>query len=138
MHVPEWLVTPFDVKIYNKGHVSDFEDKLIQMNVNLGIKAMLKRKTPENIGAVSILLVSTQSSQPSFEPFLPAFATSYIVEAVNHVSANLTKQRNRLNLQNRRDLPLKLKIFNRISTILLLLMKHIHPISANYYTKKVC
>ena len=44
MHVPEWLVTPYDMKIYNKGHESDLEDGLIKMHVNVGAKALFKSK----------------------------------------------------------------------------------------------
>ena len=35
MHVPKWLVTPFDTKIDNKGIESDMEDELIEMHVDL-------------------------------------------------------------------------------------------------------
>jgi len=43
------------------------------------------------------------------EPFLLAFPSSYMVEAgFSHVDAILSKQRNRLNLEERGDLRLKL------------------------------
>ena len=35
MHVPGWLVSPFDMKIINKGHESVLEDKLIGTRVYL-------------------------------------------------------------------------------------------------------
>ena len=44
MHVPEWHVTPFDVKIDNKGHESYLEDELIEMSVDHKAKALLKSK----------------------------------------------------------------------------------------------
>ena len=42
MHVPEWLVTPFDMKIYNKGYESDLEDEFIKMHVGFEAKALFK------------------------------------------------------------------------------------------------
>ena len=44
IHVPKWLVAPFDVKIYNKVNKSDLEDELIEMHVDLKAKALLKSK----------------------------------------------------------------------------------------------
>ena len=44
MHVPEGLITPFDMKIDNKGHDSDLEDKLIEMHMALKAKALFKSK----------------------------------------------------------------------------------------------
>ena len=35
MHVPEWLVTLFDMKVDNTGCESDLEDELIEMHVYL-------------------------------------------------------------------------------------------------------
>ena len=40
IHVPERIVTPFDVRIENKGHVSDIEDELIEMLVDLEDRAL--------------------------------------------------------------------------------------------------
>ena len=44
MHVPEWLVTPFDMKIDNDGYESGLEVELIEMHVDLEAKALFKRK----------------------------------------------------------------------------------------------
>ena len=44
MHVPKWLVTPFDMKIDNKGYESDLEGELIEMHVDLEAKALFKSK----------------------------------------------------------------------------------------------
>ena len=44
MHVPEWLATPFDMKIDNKGSGSDLECELIEMHVDLEDKALIKSK----------------------------------------------------------------------------------------------
>ena len=35
MHVPEWLVTPFDMKIDNKGHECNLENGLIELHMDL-------------------------------------------------------------------------------------------------------
>ena len=72
------------------------------------------------------------------EPLLLEFQKSYMVETgLSHVNVILAKQRNR-----RTDLVVICdeisQIFNRMSIILLLLIKHIHPISVNYFTAKVC
>ena len=45
MHVPEWLVIPFDIKIDSKGYESDLGDELIVMNVNFEDIALFKSKT---------------------------------------------------------------------------------------------
>ena len=37
MHVPEWLVTPLDMKIDNEGCESDLEDELIELHVHLEV-----------------------------------------------------------------------------------------------------
>ena len=63
MHVPDRLITPFDMKIDNKGYESDLEDELIEMYVDFEAKALFKIKTSEIIGALSILLLSTPSSE---------------------------------------------------------------------------
>ena len=42
MDVPKWLVTPFDMKIYNEGHESDLEDELSEMHVDLEAEALVK------------------------------------------------------------------------------------------------
>ena len=43
MHVPAWLVTPFYLKIHNKGYESDL-DEFIEINVDLEAKALFKGK----------------------------------------------------------------------------------------------
>ena len=44
MHVPEWLVTPFYMKMDNKGHESELEDELIEMHVDLTAEVLFKSK----------------------------------------------------------------------------------------------
>ena len=45
MYVSEWLLSPLDMKIDNKGYESDLEDELIEMHVNFEAKALFKSKT---------------------------------------------------------------------------------------------
>ena len=47
MNVPEWLITPFDMKIDNKGDGSDLEDELIEIVrlANCKIKVWPQAKT---------------------------------------------------------------------------------------------
>ena len=42
--MPVWLVTPFDMKIYNKCYESSLEDGLIEMYVDLEAKTLFKSK----------------------------------------------------------------------------------------------
>lgn len=112
MHVPDWLVAPFDKKIDNKCDESDLEDELIEMCEDLEAKALFKN----NILSEYWSNINTATKYPKLraaaEPFLLAFPTSYMVEAgFSHANAILTKQRNRLNLQTRGDLRLKLTNF---------------------------
>ena len=44
MHVPEWLVTKFDMKLDNNVHEFVIEDELIVMHVDLEAKALFKSK----------------------------------------------------------------------------------------------
>ena len=44
MYVPEWLVTPFDMKIDNKDYESDIVDELIDMYVDFEAKTLFKSK----------------------------------------------------------------------------------------------
>ena len=110
MHVPEWLVTPFDMKIYHK---CDFEEELNEFLVNLEAKALLKSKNlSEYYGSMK-----TTSKYPklraSAEPFILAFQTSFMVEAdISHVSTILRKQRNSRQLQKHDELRLKLPNFH--------------------------
>ena len=99
MHVPDWLPTPFDLKIDNIGYESDLEDEHIEMHVDLEAKALFKiKKLSEywhNINTATKYI----RLRAADKPFLLAFPTSYMVEAsLSHVFTILTKQRNRLNL----------------------------------------
>ena len=44
VHIPEWPVTAFDMKIGNKGNESVLGDELIEMQVKLEVKSLFKSK----------------------------------------------------------------------------------------------
>ena len=112
MHVLEWLVTPFDMKIDNNGYESDIEDQLTEMHVDLEAKAQIKSKNLTEYGSNINTATKYLKLRAAAEPFLLAFSTSYWSEAgLSHVNTIWTKQRNRLNLQNLCDLKLKLTNF---------------------------
>ena len=94
MHVPEWLVTPFDMKIDNKGYDSDLEDDLIETHVHPEAKALSKsRKLSEHWSNIN---VSTEwpKLRAAAEPFLITFPTLYMAQAgLSNVNAILTKQK---------------------------------------------
>ena len=56
------------MKIDNKGYKSDMKDELIEMPVDLEAKALFKSKISVKIGAMSILLPSTPSSEQQPNP----------------------------------------------------------------------
>ena len=96
MHVPEWLFTPFDMKIGNNGYESDLEDELIEMHVDLEAKSLFKSKNVSEYWSY----INTAAKYPKLtsasEPFLPAFPTPYVAEArLSHVNTISTRQRNR-------------------------------------------
>ena len=110
MHVAEWLLTPFDMKI-DEGNECDLEDKLVEMSVDLEAKVLFKGNISEYWRNVNIA-TKYPKLKTTAEPFLLTFPTSYMVESgFSHANRILTKQRNRLNLESRGDLRLKLTNF---------------------------
>ena len=64
MHVPEWLVTPFDMKIDNKGHESDIEDEHFEMHVNPILTIQRNRLNCRPVGfATKAHMFSTEFQQ---------------------------------------------------------------------------
>ena len=95
MHVPEWLLTPFNMKINNEGYESDLEDDLIEMHVDLKAKVLLKNKDLSEYWSNVSTATKYPKHRAAAEPFLLAFPTSYMVEdSFSHVNAILTKQGN--------------------------------------------
>ncbi|XP_023222959.1 SCAN domain-containing protein 3-like [Centruroides sculpturatus] len=130
MHVSEWFANPFDIKIDNEDSETGLEGELSEVCVDLEAKALFKNKNlgeceiqpgVQDPGAFQVsrefwsnnnIATKYPKLRAEAEPFLLAFPTSYVVEAgFSHANAILTKQRNRLNLENRGDLRLKLTNF---------------------------
>ena len=89
---PEWLETPFDMKIDNKGCETDIEDELMEMHVDLKAKELLKSKNLSEYWSNINTATKYSKLRAAAEPFLLTFPTSYIVEAgLSHVDAILTK-----------------------------------------------
>ena len=62
-----------------------------------------------SIGAILNTNIKYPKRSAAVEPFLPAFQSSYLVEACfSHANTILTMVRNRVNLEERGDLRLKL------------------------------
>ena len=113
-YVREWLVTPFDVKIDNKGYECDLEDELIGMHVDLKVKAFFKSKYLSEYWSNINTASKYTKLKAATELFLLAFPTSYMVEAgFSHVNVILAKQTNSLNMLNLGELRLRLTNFHR-------------------------
>ena len=89
MDVPDFLLTPFDMKIDNKCYESDIEGILNEMHVDLEAKRMIKGEDLSEHWSN----INTATTYPKLtavaEPFLPVFPTSYMVEVSHsHVSTN--------------------------------------------------
>ena len=88
MHVPKWLVTPFDMKIDNKGHESDFEDELIEMHVDLESKALFKSENISEYSSNINTAIKYSKHRAAAVPFLPSLPTPYMAETdLSHVDA---------------------------------------------------
>lgn len=86
------------------------QEDLFDMTMDLEAKALLRRKSLSDYWRSVNTVVKYPRLCAVVEPFLLYFPSSNIVEAgFNHVSAILTKQRNRLNLEEHGDLRLKLQ-----------------------------
>jgi len=109
MHVPDWIVAPFDLEIENADIESYLEDELVDMCVDLEAKSLFRSKSLSDYWSNGNTATKYPKLSATVEPFLLAFPSSYMVEAgFSHANAVLTKQRNRLNLEERGDLRLKL------------------------------
>ena len=88
MHVPEWLVTPVDMEIDNKGYEADLEDELIKMHVDLEAKAFFKSNDFSEYWSNINTVTKYPKLKAAVEPFLLAFPTSCMVEACfSHLNA---------------------------------------------------
>lgn len=109
MKVREWILTPFEVEIGNPDIALHLEEEFTEMAVDLGASALFKRKGLREFWINENNVAKYPQLCAVFKPFLLAFPSSYMVEAgFSHVNAVLTKQRSRLNLEERGDPRLKL------------------------------
>jgi len=107
MTIPEWIITPFDVKFENLSVEPECEYELAELSVEIAAKTVFESRSLSDFWHK----VNTRDRYPKLaaaaKPFLLAFPSSYMVEAgFSHVSAILSKQSNRLNLEERGDLRL--------------------------------
>ncbi|XP_076049445.1 zinc finger BED domain-containing protein 5-like [Oratosquilla oratoria] len=108
MHIPDWIVTPFDVEIENADLESHLEDELVDMCVDLEAKYLFRSKKLIDYWNNANTTTKYPKLSATAEPFLLAFPSSYMVEAgFSHAIAVLTKQ-NILNQEEFGDLRLKL------------------------------
>ena len=109
MTIPEWIITPFDVKFENRSVEPECEYELAELSMDIAAKFVFESRSLSDFW----YNVNTRDKYPKLaaaaEPFLLTFPSSYMVEAgFSHVNAILSKQRNRLNLEEWGDLRLKL------------------------------
>ena len=94
MHVSEWLVASFDMKIDNKGYESDLEDELIEMCVDLKVEALFKSTNLSKYWSNIYAVAKYHKLRAADKPFLFTFPTSYMAKAgFCHVDALFTKQK---------------------------------------------
>ena len=82
-HVPEWLVTPLDMKIDNKGYESDLEDDLIEMREDLEAKALSKSKNLMEYWSNNNTATKNPKLRAAADPFLLTFPTSWNIGAIS-------------------------------------------------------
>ena len=105
MNVPEWILTPFDVETGNADIPLHLKEEFIDMTVDLEASALFRRKGLREFWINENNVAKYPQLCAVVEPFLLAFPSSYMVEAgFSHANAVLTKQRNRLSLEERGDL----------------------------------
>ena len=109
MNVPDWIVTPFDLKMENSDIEFYLQEELIDMCADLEAKFLFKSLTLCEYWSNVNINKQYPKLSATVEPFLLAFPSSYMVEAgFSHANSILTKERNRINLEERGDLRLKL------------------------------
>ena len=85
------------------------DDERIEMHVDLKAKALFKSKNLSEYWSNINTATMYPKIRAAVEPFLLAFPTSYMAEAsFSNVNATLPEQRNRLNMPNCSQLPLRL------------------------------
>ena len=109
MTILEWIITPFDVKFEDLSVEPECEYELAELSVDIAAKAMFESRSLSDFWYNVNTRDRYSKLAAAAEPFLLAFPSSYMVHAgFSHVNAILSKQCNRLNLEERCDLRLKL------------------------------
>jgi len=109
MTIPEWIITPFDVKFEDLSVEPECEYELAELSVDIAAKAVFESRSLSDFWYNVNTRDKYSKLTAAAEPFLLAFPSSYMVEAgFSHVNAILSKQCNRLNLEDQGDLRLKL------------------------------
>jgi len=109
MTTPEWIITPFDVKFENRNVEPECKHELAELSMDIAAKVVFESRSLSDFWYNVNTRDKYSKLAAAAEPFLLAFPSSYMVHAgFSHVNAILSKQRNRLNLEERGDLRLKL------------------------------
>ncbi|KRX42099.1 SCAN domain-containing protein 3 [Trichinella murrelli] len=112
MTVPDWIIAPFDIETGNANIEFSLQEEHVEMSADLEAKLLFKHKSLSEFWSNVNITNKYPKLSAAAQPFLLAFPSSYLVEAgFSHVNAILSKQRNRLNLEMRGDLRLKLTNF---------------------------
>ncbi|KRX25624.1 SCAN domain-containing protein 3 [Trichinella nelsoni] len=112
MTVPDWIIAPFDIQTGNANIEFSLQEEHVEMSADLEAKLLFKHKSLSEFWSNVNITNKYPKLSAAAQPFLLAFPSSYLVEAgFSHVNAILSKQRNRLNLEMRGDLRLKLTTF---------------------------
>jgi hypothetical protein len=109
MTIPEWIITPFDVKFENLSVEPECEYELAELSVDIAAIAVFESRSLSDFWYNVNTRDKYRKLAAAAEPFLLVFPSSCMMEAgFSHVDEILSKQRNRLNLEERGDLRLKL------------------------------
>lgn len=123
--IPGWIIVPFSAQIENVD--INLQDELAELISDLEAKTLLENLTISKFWTNINIMQKYVKLYEVAMPFMLAFPSSYMVEAgFSHVNSILTKYRNKLNVEFRGDL--RLKLTNLEPNITNLAKKHqAHP-----------
>ena len=108
--IPEWIIAPFSAQIENVD--INLQDELAELLSDLEAKTLLKNLTISKFWTNINIIQKYEKLYKIAQPFMLALPSSYMVEAgFSHINSILTKYRNKLNVEFRGDLRLKLTNF---------------------------
>lgn len=108
--IPDWIIEPFSAQIDNVD--INIQDELAELLSDLEAKTLIKNLTIHKFWTNINIKQKYVKLYEMAQPFMLAFPSSYMVEAgFSHVNSILTKNRNKLNVELRGDLRLKLTNF---------------------------